>query len=132
MENEKEPVCLKILPVTVKAKTLKKLLILKHPKNSWGVGARIPKGVLLVGPPGTGKTMMARAVAGETSVPYFSISGSEFVEMFVGVGAKPVRDLFSKAKKNAPAIIFIDEIDAVERRRGSGHGRWSRRARTNA
>lgn len=95
---------------------------LKYPKKFQAVGARIPKGVLLVGPPGTGKTMMARAVAGEASVPFFSISGSEFVEMFVGVGASRVRDLFSKAKKNAPCIIFVDEIDAVGRRRGSGMG----------
>lgn len=95
---------------------------LKYPKKFQSVGARIPKGVLLVGPPGTGKTMMARAVAGEANVPFFSISGSEFVEMFVGVGASRVRDLFSKAKKNAPCIIFIDEIDAVGRRRGSGMG----------
>ncbi len=95
---------------------------LKHPKKYQSVGAKIPKGVLLVGAPGTGKTMLARAVAGEASVPYFSISGSEFVEMFVGVGASRVRDLFAKAKKNAPAIIFIDEIDAVGRRRGSGMG----------
>ncbi len=95
---------------------------LKHPKKYAAVGAKIPKGVLLVGPPGTGKTMLARAVAGEANVPYFSISGSEFVEMFVGVGASRVRDLFSKAKKNAPAIIFIDEIDAVGRKRGTGMG----------
>ena len=95
---------------------------LKYPKKFQSVGARIPKGVLLVGPPGTGKTMMARAVAGEANVPFFSISGSEFVEMFVGVGASRVRDLFNKAKKNAPCIIFIDEIDAVGRRRGSGMG----------
>jgi cell division protease FtsH len=95
---------------------------LKYPKKFLSVGARIPKGVLLVGPPGTGKTMLARAVAGEANVPFFSISGSEFVEMFVGVGASRVRDLFSKAKKNAPCIIFIDEIDAVGRRRGSGMG----------
>ena len=95
---------------------------LKFPKKFSSVGARIPKGVLLVGPPGTGKTMLARAVAGEANVPFFSISGSEFVEMFVGVGASRVRDLFAKAKKNAPCIIFVDEIDAVGRRRGSGMG----------
>lgn len=95
---------------------------LKHPKKYENLGAKIPKGVLLVGNPGTGKTMLARAVAGEANVPFFSISGSEFVEMFVGVGASRVRDLFAKAKKNAPAIIFIDEIDAVGRRRGSGMG----------
>lgn len=95
---------------------------LKHPKKYQELGAKIPKGVLLVGNPGTGKTMLARAVAGEANVPFFSISGSEFVEMFVGVGASRVRDLFAKAKKNAPAIIFIDEIDAVGRKRGSGMG----------
>lgn len=95
---------------------------LKSPKKYQELGAKIPKGVLLVGNPGTGKTMLARAVAGEAEVPFFSISGSEFVEMFVGVGASRVRDLFSKAKKNAPCIIFIDEIDAVGRKRGSGMG----------
>jgi cell division protease FtsH len=95
---------------------------LKHPKKYEQLGAKIPKGVLLVGNPGTGKTMLARAVAGEANVPFFSISGSEFVEMFVGVGASRVRDLFAKAKKNAPAIVFIDEIDAVGRKRGSGMG----------
>jgi cell division protease FtsH len=95
---------------------------LKHPKKYESLGAKIPKGVLLVGNPGTGKTMLARAVAGEANVPFFSISGSEFVEMFVGVGASRVRDLFAKAKKNAPAIVFIDEIDAVGRKRGSGMG----------
>lgn len=95
---------------------------LKHPRKFVSVGARIPKGVLLVGPPGTGKTMMARAVAGEAGVPFFTVSGSEFVEMFVGVGASRVRDLFDKAKKSAPCIIFIDEIDAIGRRRGSGLG----------
>ena len=95
---------------------------LKHPAKFKGLGARIPKGVLLIGPPGTGKTLIARAVAGEAKVPFYSISGSEFVEMFVGVGASRVRDLFAKAKKNAPCIIFVDEIDAVGRRRGSGMG----------
>jgi cell division protease FtsH len=95
---------------------------LKHPKKYEALGAKIPKGVLLIGNPGTGKTLLARAVAGEANVPFFSISGSEFVEMFVGVGASRVRDLFVKAKKNAPAIIFIDEIDAVGRKRGSGMG----------
>lgn len=95
---------------------------LKFPKKFEATGARIPKGVLLVGAPGTGKTLLARAVAGEADVPFFSISGSEFVEMFVGVGASRVRDLFAKAKKNAPCIIFVDEIDAVGRRRGSGMG----------
>lgn len=99
---------------------------LKHPKKYKELGAKIPKGVLLVGNPGTGKTMLARAVAGEAGVPFFSISGSEFVEMFVGVGASRVRDLFSKAKKNAPCIIFIDEIDAVGRKRGSGMGEIGR------
>ena len=95
---------------------------LKHPKKYIQVGARIPKGVLLVGPPGTGKTLLAKAVAGEAGVPFFTISGSDFVEMFVGVGASRVRDLFEDAKKNAPCIIFIDEIDAVARRRGTGLG----------
>ncbi|EEM55573.1 FtsH-2 peptidase; Metallo peptidase; MEROPS family M41; membrane protease FtsH catalytic subunit [Bacillus thuringiensis serovar kurstaki str. T03a001] len=95
---------------------------LKDPRKFSEVGARIPKGVLLVGPPGTGKTLLARAVAGEAGVPFFSISGSDFVEMFVGVGASRVRDLFENAKKNAPCIIFIDEIDAVGRQRGAGLG----------
>ncbi len=95
---------------------------LKDPKKFNDLGARIPKGVLLVGPPGTGKTLLARAVAGEAGVPFFSISGSDFVEMFVGVGASRVRDLFGEAKKEAPAIIFIDEIDAVGRQRGAGLG----------
>ena len=95
---------------------------LKEPQKYVKVGARIPKGVLLVGPPGTGKTRLAKAVAGEAGVPFFSISGSDFVEMFVGVGASRVRDLFEEAKKNAPCIIFIDEIDAVARRRGTGMG----------
>jgi cell division protease FtsH len=95
---------------------------LKNPKRYMEVGARIPKGVLLVGPPGTGKTLLAKAVAGEAGVPFFSISGSDFVEMFVGVGASRVRDLFEQAKKNSPCIIFIDEIDAVGRQRGAGMG----------
>ena len=95
---------------------------LKNPRKYVELGARIPKGVILVGPPGTGKTLIAKAVAGEAGVPFFSISGSDFVEMFVGVGASRVRDLFEEAKKNAPCIIFIDEIDAVARRRGTGMG----------
>lgn len=102
---------------------LKELVeFLKQPKKFVEIGARIPKGVLLVGPPGTGKTLLAKAVAGEAGVPFFSISGSDFVEMFVGVGASRVRDLFEQAKKNSPCIIFIDEIDAVGRRRGAGLG----------
>ena len=95
---------------------------LKYPERFLSLGARIPRGVLLVGPPGTGKTLMSRAVAGEAGVPFFSISGSEFVEMFVGVGASRVRDLFDQAKRNAPAIVFVDEIDAVGRHRGAGLG----------
>ena len=95
---------------------------LRHPEKFVRVGANIPKGVLLVGPPGTGKTLLARAVAGEANVPFFNISGSEFVEMFVGVGASRVRDLFEQAKKSAPCIVFVDEIDAVGRQRGAGLG----------
>jgi len=95
---------------------------LKDPKKYMSLGARIPTGVLLVGPPGTGKTLLARAVAGEASVPFFSISGSDFVEMFVGVGASRVRDMFKNAKASAPCIVFIDEIDAVGRQRGAGLG----------
>ena len=95
---------------------------LKNPKKFTDMGARIPKGVLLVGQPGTGKTLLAKAVAGEAGVPFFIISGSDFVEMFVGVGASRVRDLFEQAKKNSPCIIFIDEIDAVGRQRGAGLG----------
>lgn len=98
------------------------MLSLKDPRKFAELGARIPKGVLLVGPPGTGKTLLARASAGEAGVPFFSISGSDFVEMFVGVGASRVRDLFENAKKNAPCLIFIDEIDAVGRQRGAGLG----------
>ena len=95
---------------------------LKYPEKFVALGARIPKGVLLVGPPGTGKTLLSKAVAGEAGVPFFSISGSEFVEMFVGVGASRVRDLFDQAKKNSPCIVFVDEIDAVGRQRGAGLG----------
>jgi cell division protease FtsH len=98
------------------------IAFLKDPKKFTRLGGRIPKGVLLVGPPGTGKTLLARAIAGEAGVPFFSISGSDFVEMFVGVGAARVRDLFIQGKKSAPCIIFIDEIDAVGRHRGAGLG----------
>ena len=105
---------------------------LAEPAKFRALGARIPKGVLLAGPPGTGKTLLARAVAGEAGVPFFSISGSDFVEMFVGVGASRVRDLFNQAKAVAPAIVFIDEIDAVGRHRGAGLRRRSRRARADA
>lgn len=122
--NEKDKIIFKDVAGNEEAKEdlVEVVDFLKNPKKFLEVGAKIPKGVLLVGPPGTGKTMLARAVAGEAGVPFFSISGSEFVEMFVGVGASRVRDLFAKAKKNAPCIIFIDEIDAVGRRRGSGMG----------
>lgn len=122
--NEKEKITFKDVAGSLEAKQdLQEVVeFLKYPKKFEAVGARIPKGVLLIGPPGTGKTLLARAVAGEADAPFFSISGSEFVEMFVGVGASRVRDLFAKAKKNAPCIIFIDEIDAVGRRRGSGMG----------
>ncbi|MFM6056848.1 MAG: ATP-dependent zinc metalloprotease FtsH2, partial [Microcystis aeruginosa] len=95
---------------------------LKQPEKFTAIGAKIPKGVLLIGPPGTGKTLLAKAIAGEAGVPFFSISGSEFVEMFVGVGASRVRDLFRKAQENAPCLVFIDEIDAVGRQRGVGYG----------
>jgi len=122
--NEKEKVTFKDIAGSDEAKQdLEEVVeFLRFPKKYAGMGAKIPKGVMLVGPPGTGKTMLARAVAGEANVPFFSISGSEFVEMFVGVGASRVRDLFAKAKKNSPCIIFVDEIDAVGRRRGSGMG----------
>ncbi len=105
---------------------------LENPKKFQALGARIPKGVLLYGPPGTGKTLLARAVAGEAGVPFFSISGSDFVEMFVGVGASRVRDLFEQAKQAAPCIVFMDEIDAVGRHRGAGLGGGPRRARADA
>ncbi|MGZ5926202.1 MAG: ATP-dependent metallopeptidase FtsH/Yme1/Tma family protein, partial [Rhizomicrobium sp.] len=95
---------------------------LRDPQKFQRLGGRIPKGVLLVGPPGTGKTLLARAIAGEANVPFFTISGSDFVEMFVGVGASRVRDMFEQAKKNAPCIVFVDEIDAVGRHRGAGLG----------
>ena len=95
---------------------------MKEPQKYTDLGGKIPKGALLVGPPGTGKTLLAKAVAGEAGVPFFSLSGSDFVEMFVGVGASRVRDMFAEAKKNAPCIVFIDEIDAVARKRGSGLG----------
>ena len=95
---------------------------LKDPKNLVGLGGKIPKGALLIGPPGTGKTLLAKAIAGEANVPFFSISGSDFVEMFVGVGASRVRDMFEQGKKHSPCIIFIDEIDAVGRSRGAGLG----------
>lgn len=122
--NEKDKVTFKEIAGSEEAKQdLQEIVeFLKFPKKFESVGAKIPKGVMLVGPPGTGKTLLSRAVAGEAGVPFFSISGSEFVEMFVGVGASRVRDLFAKAKKNAPCIIFVDEIDAVGRRRGSGMG----------
>jgi cell division protease FtsH len=95
---------------------------LRDPQKFSRLGGQIPKGALLIGPPGTGKTLLARAIAGEAGVPFFTISGSDFVEMFVGVGASRVRDMFEQAKKNAPCIVFIDEIDAVGRHRGAGHG----------
>jgi cell division protease FtsH len=107
---------------SAKKELLEVVDFLRHPQKYHAVGARVPRGVLLVGPPGTGKTLLARAVAGEAGVPFFSISASEFVEMFVGVGASRVRDLFQRAKTTAPGIVFIDELDAVGRRRGAGIG----------
>ena len=123
-KDEKERITFKEVAGAKEAKEELKEVVefLKHPKKFLDLGARIPRGVLLLGSPGTGKTLLARAVAGEAGVPFFHMSGSEFVEMFVGVGASRVRDLFKKAKKNSPCIIFIDEIDAVGRRRGAGLG----------
>ena len=123
-KDKKHKVTFKNVAGVIEAKEELKEVVefLKHPKKFSALGAKVPKGVLLLGPPGTGKTLLAKAVAGEADVPFFHISGSEFVEMFVGVGASRVRDLFKKAKKNAPAIIFVDEIDAVGRHRGAGLG----------
>ena len=122
-ENDKKVTFDQVVGLHEEKEELEEIVdFLKSPKKYIQVGARIPKGVLLVGPPGTGKTLLAKAVAGEAGVPFFTISGSDFVEMFVGVGASRVRDLFEEAKKNAPCIIFIDEIDAVARRRGTGMG----------
>ena len=105
---------------------------LKDPKKFQRLGGRIPKGILMIGPPGTGKTLLAKAIAGEADAAFFSISGSDFVEMFVGVGASRVRDMFEQARRNTPCLVFIDEIDAVGRSRGHGLGRRQRRARANA
>ena len=122
-ENDKKVMFKDVAGLKEEKEELEEIVdFLKNPAKYNGIGARIPKGVILTGPPGTGKTLLAKAVAGEAGVPFFSISGSDFVEMFVGVGASRVRDLFSDAKKNAPCIVFIDEIDAVARRRGTGLG----------
>ena len=122
-ESAKETTFKKVAGLEEEKEELQEVVdFLKNPRRYTELGARIPKGVLLVGPPGTGKTLLAKAVAGEAGVPFFSISGSDFVEMFVGVGASRVRDLFEEAKKHAPCIVFIDEIDAVARRRGTGMG----------
>ena len=122
-ENDKQVTFAQVAGLKEEKEELEEIVdFLKAPKKYIQVGARIPKGVLLVGPPGTGKTLLAKAVAGEAGVPFFTISGSDFVEMFVGVGASRVRDLFDEAKKNSPCIVFIDEIDAVARRRGTGMG----------
>lgn len=123
MRSDKDVTFSQVAGATEEKEELQEVVdFLKHPDKYIKLGARIPKGVLLVGPPGTGKTLLARATAGEAGVPFFTISGSEFVEMFVGVGASRVRDLFETAKKNAPCILFIDEIDAVGRQRGAGLG----------
>ena len=115
------------------AEELKEVItFLKEPKKFENLGAKVPKGVLLIGPPGTGKTLLAKAIAGESGVPFLSISASEFVELFVGVGASRVRDLFSKAKEKSPCIIFIDEIDSIGRQRGSGIGGGNDEKRTNS
>ena len=120
-ETAKETTFKKVAGLEEEKEELQEVVdFLRNPKRYTELGARIPKGVILVGPPGTGKTLLAKAVAGEAGVPFFSISGSDFVEMFVGVGASRVRDLFEDAKKHAPCIVFIDEIDAVARRRGTG------------
>src|SRR5256886_9728513 len=112
-----------LFPYTTLFRSLEEIVeFLKSPKKFQALGAKIPKGVLLLGPPGCGKTLLARAIAGEAGVPFFHISGSDFVEMFVGVGASRVRDLFDTAKANKPSLIFIDEIDAVRRQRGAGLG----------
>lgn len=122
-ENDKKVMFKDVAGLKEEKEELEEIVdFLKNPAKYNGIGARIPKGVILTGPPGTGKTLLAKAVAGEAGVPFFSISGSDFVEMFVGVGASRVRDLFNDAKKNAPCIVFIDEIDAVARRRGTGLG----------
>ena len=122
-ETAKETTFKKVAGLEEEKEELQEVVdFLRNPKRYTELGARIPKGVILVGPPGTGKTLLAKAVAGEAGVPFFSISGSDFVEMFVGVGASRVRDLFEDAKKHAPCIVFIDEIDAVARRRGTGMG----------
>ena len=122
-ESAKETTFKKVAGLEEEKEELQEVVdFLKNPRRYTELGARIPKGVILVGPPGTGKTLLAKAVAGEAGVPFFSISGSDFVEMFVGVGASRVRDLFEEAKKHAPCIVFIDEIDAVARRRGTGMG----------
>ena len=125
------------IPSTSEEELQEIIEFLKEPQKFQKLGGRIPRGVLLMGAPGTGKTLLARAVAGEANVPFFSISGSDFVEMFVGVGASRVRDLFEQGKKNAPCIVFIDEIDAVDavdavgRHRGAGLGGGTRRARAD-
>ena len=123
MENDKKTTFKDVAGLTEEKEEVQEIIdFLKNPKKFQTMGARIPKGVLLVGPPGTGKTLLARAVAGEANVPFYYISGSDFVELFVGIGASRVRDMFKQAKMNAPCLIFIDEIDAVGRQRGTGLG----------